>query len=154
MTGNQSDLIIHDGRQSPIAAGVQRGVARMLHHCGFVSLPEFTLTTGRRADLIAINEKGVIWIIEIKSSLADFQADHKWHEYREFCDQFSFAHPMDLDGGIFPTDTGLIVADAFGAEITRSSPMHKLTAARRKAVTLRFAQTGAQRLQRHYDPGL
>ena len=148
------ELIIHDGRQSIIAAGLQRGVCRMLWHAGHVTIPEFELASKRRADVLSIDAQGSIWIIEIKSSLADFQADQKWPQYREYCDCLFFAHSLNLDGNIFPDDTGLIVADEYGAEITRQAPAHKLSPARRKALTLRLARTAATRLQRLYDPGL
>ena len=145
-------LIIHDGRQSVTAASVQRGVCRMLRDFGQATLCEFTLPTGRRPDIISIGEKGEIWIVEIKSSLADFQADHKWHEYWDFCDQLFFARPMELDEDIFPQEAGLIVADAFGAEISRFPQEQKLNAARRKALTLRIARAASMRLQSHFDP--
>ena len=147
-------LIIHDGRQSQTAASVSRGTMRMLRNAGHASIAEFSLASGRRADILSISEKGEIWIIEIKSSLADFQADHKWHEYRDYCDQLFFARPMDLDESIFPLDAGLIVADAFGAEITRTGPVQKLNAARRKALMLRIARHSALRLQSIFDPGV
>ncbi len=146
------DLIILDGRQSVTAASVQRGVCRMLRDVGHATICEFTLPTGRRPDVLSIGEKGEIWIIEIKSSLADFQADHKWHEYWDFCDQLFFARPLELDAHIFPSEAGLIVADAFGAEISRFPTEKKLSAARRKALTLRVARAASMRLQTHFDP--
>lgn len=151
---DDDELIIHDGRQSPTAAGVQRGVCRMLFHAGHVSIPEFQLASGRRADILSLDSKGTIWIVEIKSSVADLQADNKWHEYADYCDQLFFAHPTSLDGNIFPDNTGLIVADPYGAEITRQPQTHRLNAARRKALTLSIARTAALRLQRLYDPGV
>ncbi|NJR20235.1 MAG: MmcB family DNA repair protein [Hyphomonadaceae bacterium] len=52
----------------------------------------------------------------------------------------------------FPNDTdrapGLIVADAFGAEIIRAAPRFDLPPARRKAVTLSFARYAALRASR------
>ncbi len=136
-----------DGRQSQTALGIQRGVARLLSMHNMALLPEFTLASGRRADVIGISPEGLLWIIEIKSSPADFLADSKWHEYRDYCDRFSFAIPSDMDAGLIPTDAGLIVADMWGAEILRSASEHPLHAARRKAVTLSFARAAAWRLQ-------
>jgi hypothetical protein len=149
---NDDELIIYDGRQSETAAGVQRGVSRMLSAAGYSALPEFPLVTGRRADIIAINEKGNIWIIEIKSSVADYRADNKWHEYWDYCDELFFAVPPELPQDILPDQTGLIVADPYGAEILRRPQVQSLAAARRKAVTLRFARAAALRLQAVYDP--
>lgn len=139
-------ILPEDGRQSETALGIQRGVCGLMTHRDFATLPELTLATGRRADIAALHRTGLIWIIEIKSSVADFRSDSKWHEYRDYCDAFFFAVPPDLPREILPEDTGLIVADPYGAEILRDAPEHKLPAARRKAVTLRFARAASGRL--------
>ncbi len=141
-----------DGRQSVTAASVQRGLCRLMRDLGCAVLTEFTLASGRRADVTAIKPDGSIWIIEIKSSPEDFHVDAKWPEYRDYCDQLSFAVPHTLDVVILPADAGLIVADHYGAEIIRDAPCHPLAAARRKAVTLAFARTAAQRLHGLWDP--
>jgi hypothetical protein len=141
-----------DGRQSVTAAAVQRGLCRLLRDNSFAVLTEFVLATGRRADVTAIKPDGQIWIIEIKSSPQDFHVDEKWHEYRDYCDQFFFAVPTTLDAAILPGDTGLIIADQFGAEVMRDAPHHAIVAARRKALTLSFARTAAQRLHGLWDP--
>ncbi|HEX3863203.1 MAG TPA: MmcB family DNA repair protein, partial [Stellaceae bacterium] len=95
---------------------------------------------------------GEIIIVEIKSSLADFRADQKWHDYRLHCDRLFFATTAEVPCEIFPTDTGLIVADAFGAAIVCEAPEHRLPAATRKSITLRFAHAAALRLQALADP--
>lgn len=141
-----------DGRQSLTAAAVQRGLCRLLRDLGCAVLTEFTLASGRRADVTAIKPNGAVWIIEIKSSPADFHVDGKWPEYRDYCDQLFFAVPTTLDVVIMPEDAGLIVADQYGAEILRDAPLHPLAAARRKAVTLGFARVAAQRLHGLWDP--
>ena len=151
---SDNELVIHDGRQSETAAAVQRGTGRMLRQAGFAWLPELPLVTGRRVDIIAVNKTGLISVIEIKSSVADFRADNKWHEYREFCDRLYFAVPPELPQEILPDNTGLILADAYGAEILREAPEHKVSAARRKAVLLRFARAAALRLHDLHDPRL
>ena len=135
-----------DGRQSETALGIQRGVCGLLFQRDFAAITELTLATGRRADIAAIDRGGTIWIVEIKSSVADFRADSKWPEYREFCDAFFFAVPPDIPSDILPGDVGLIVADGYGAEIVRDAPGHRLGAARRKAITLRFARAASGRL--------
>jgi hypothetical protein len=146
-------LIIVDGRQSQHAATIQRGLCRMLKTLGFVCLVEFPLKNNRRADTIALGPSGEVWIAEIKSSIADFRADQKWPEYKEYCDYFFFAVASDMPVEILPDDTGLIIADRYGAEIMREAPEHRLVAARRKALMLRFARSAAQRLQGFTDPG-
>jgi hypothetical protein len=141
-----------DGRQSVVAASVQRGLCRLLRAHGCAVLTEFTLATGRRADVAALKPDGSFWIVEIKSSPEDFFVDTKWPEYRAYCDALYFAAPPTLDHGILPADAGLIVADAYGADILREAPRHPLVAARRKALTLAFARAAAQRLHGLWDP--
>ena len=135
-----------DGRQSETALAIRRGLARLLRDHDHVLLAEFTLASGRRADIIALGGDGMIWIIEIKSSPEDFYADNKWQEYREFCDKFSFAIPQHMDAVIIPMEAGLIIADQWGAEIMRPASLHPLHASRRKALTQSFARSAAQRL--------
>ena len=141
-----------DRRQSETALAVARGTARLLRTLGFSCLGELSLPSGRRADLVAVNAAGEIWIVEIKSSLEDLRADQKWRDYRAHCDRLFFAFTQDLPCDIFPRDTGLIVADAYGAHMHCDAPEHRLPAATRKLMLLRFAITGAQRLQRLVDP--
>jgi hypothetical protein len=147
-----SPLLPVDRRQSETALALQRGVCRLLRLHGFATLTEFTLATGRRADVCGINDAGLVWIVEIKSSLEDFRVDQKWPEYRAFCDRFSFAIPLTMDAAIIPEDAGLVVADQYGAELIRSTADHPLHASRRKAVTLQFGRVAAQRLHGLYDP--
>ena len=115
-----------DGRQSQTALKVARGTARLLHAHGFCVVSELPLNSGRRADLVALGAGGEIWIVEIKSSVADFRADQKWMDYRMHCDRLFFATTVEVPCEIFPPDTGLIVADAFGAQIVCEAPEHKL----------------------------
>ena len=141
-----------DGRQSQTALAVGRGTARLLHAHGFSVISELPLPSGRRADLVALDGGGQVWIVEIKSSVADFRADQKWQDYRLHCDRLFFATSLEVPCEIFPPDTGLIVADAFGAEFRCDAPEHRLPAATRKAMMLLFARAAALRLQSLIDP--
>ena len=141
-----------DGRQSETALAIARGTARHLHAFGYCVVSELPLPSGRRADLVALGGGGEIVIVEIKSSIADFRADHKWMDYRLHCDRLFFATIVDVPCEIFPKDTGLIVADAFGAAIICEAPEHRLPAPTRKAMMLRFAHAAALRLQALADP--
>ncbi len=141
-----------DGRQSEGALEIVRGCRRILAQLSFASLPELTLANGRRADLAAISDKGAVWIIEVKSSIADFESDAKWPEYLEYCDRLFFAVSPEFPIERLPEAAGWIVADRFGGEIIRDAPQIKLPAARRKAVHLAFARTAAMRLHRLSDP--
>lgn len=137
------------------AIQLTRGVGRLLAHMGYHSLTEFTLRSGRRADLAGIDRKGRIAIVEIKSSVADFRSDQKWPEYLDYCDLFYFAVPLDFPVEILPAEPGLILADAYSGDVARPAPANpiKLHASRRREVTLRFARTAAKRLRGWEDPG-
>lgn len=135
-----------DGRQSERAMVIRRGVQRLLVQMGAHVLPELSLASGRRADLVAITRKGDIWIIEIKSSVEDFRVDRKWPEYRLYSDRFFFATHPEVPARIFPPECGFIVSDGYGAEILREAPEHRLPGATRKALMLRMARAGAARL--------
>ena len=147
-----SDSSLVDGRQSEMALAIARGTARYLHALGYCVVSELPLPSGRRADLVALGGDGQIIIVEIKSSVADFRADQKWMEYRRHCDRLFFATHAGVPCDIFPTEAGLIVADAFGASIVSEAPEQRIAAATRRAVTLRFAHAAALRLQAVADP--
>ena len=136
-----------------IAQTLCRGVARALAQRGFAALAEVPLADGRRADLMALGRDGALVIVEVKSSVADFRSDRKWPEYRQWCDRIYFAVGEGFPLELIPADCGLIQADGFSAAFLREPSEHPLSAARRRAVQLRFARLAAARLQRLLDPG-
>jgi hypothetical protein len=129
-----------------------RGLCRALAARGHASLVEFPLGNGRRADILALAGSGEFVIVEIKTSPADFRADRKWANYLDFADRFYFAVPLGFPTALIPEQCGLMVADAFGADVLRAGPANPLPAARRRALTLRFARLAAARLSRLLDP--
>ncbi|MEM9249818.1 MAG: MmcB family DNA repair protein [Pseudomonadota bacterium] len=144
-----------DASAAAVSAGqkLARGVCRALaaEH-DFATAVEVTLATGQRVDVMAIGLKGEIWVVECKSSRADFTSDAKWHGYLDWADRFFWAVGPDFPTELLPEGTGLILSDGFGAEIIRIGPETKLAGARRKAVTLRFARHTARRAQAARDP--
>src|SRR5258708_21681823 len=132
-----------DRRQSETALAIARGTARLLRSLGFSCVSELPLPSGRRADLVALNERGEIWIVEIKSSVEDLRADQKWQDYRAHCDRLFFAFTQDLPCEIFPADTRLIVADAYCAHLYCEAPEHRLPAPPRQSITARFSLPAA-----------
>lgn len=123
-----------------------------------MSLCEVPLGNGRRADILALDSRGRISLVEIKISLADLRGDQKWPEYLDYCDRYFWAVPAAFTLGVFddpwfqPERAGLIVADRYDADIVRDAPWHSLPAARRKAETLRFARRAARRVLNAGDP--
>ena len=141
-----------DGRQSETALFIARGTRRLLRAKGFSSVAEMPLQSGRRADLVALALDGTIHIVEIKSSVADFRADTKWRDYALHCDKLFFAISAEVPPDIMPREAGLIIADAYGAEIVRDAPEHRMSGATRRAMLTRFAHTAAHRLHALSDP--
>ncbi|MBX9760692.1 MAG: MmcB family DNA repair protein [Beijerinckiaceae bacterium] len=129
-----------------------RGTRRLVSTLGFSSVCELALPNGRRADMVAISATGHILIVEVKSCVADFRSDHKWREYLDYCDQLFFALATDGPVDLIPEDAGLIVADAYSAELLRDSPRLPVAPARRRAMLLAFARHAADRLLALQDP--
>lgn len=131
-----------------------RGVSRHLADLGFASVEELVPKRGLRVDVIGLGPKGEIWVVECKSSRADFQSDQKWQGYLEWCDRFFWAVDCNFPTELLPPDTGLMIADAYGAEVIGMGPETKLAPARRKAIIQKFATTAARRLIQLRDPDM
>jgi hypothetical protein len=129
-----------------------RGVSRHLTALGFSSLEEFVPTRGLRVDVAGLGPKGELWVIECKSSRADFQSDSKWQGYLEWCDRYFWAVDTDFPVEMLPEATGVIIADDYDAEVIRMAPEAKLAAARRRKLIQKFATDAARRLQALRDP--
>ena len=131
-----------------------RGVCRHLRQHDFVAVEEFVPQRGLRVDVMALGPKGELWVIECKSSRADFTSDGKWEGYLDWADRYFWAVDEAFPTDLLPPGTGLIIADAYDAEILRFGPETRLAAARRKAVIQKFARTAATRLHGMRDPGI
>jgi hypothetical protein len=143
----------------PIAAEVARGVTRLFCRQDLFAVCEMPLPNGRRADLMAIDPKGALTIVEIKVAKADLLGDGKWLDYLDFCDRFFWAVPPQLarlleEERYLPAQAGLIVADRYDAAIIRDAAHLPLAPARRKAELLHFARRAARRLSAQVDPSL
>ena len=116
------------------------------------------LRSGRRADLMGIDARGQVVIVEIKVSRADLLGDAKWTDYLEFCDRFYWGLPPELDrapletGVFLPERCGVIVADGYDGEIVRPAASVPLAAARRKVEIERLARASLRRLVTGGDP--
>lgn len=145
--------------QPPIATEVARGVTRLFCRQDLFAICEVPLPNGRRADMMAIDAKGALTIVEIKVAKSDLLGDAKWTDYLDYCDRFFWAVPPQLasicDGERFlPGAAGLIVADRYDAVLVRDALHRQLAPARRKAELLRFARRAARRLSAQIDPSL
>ncbi|MES2144271.1 MAG: MmcB family DNA repair protein [Pseudomonadota bacterium] len=129
-----------------------RGVCRALRALDFVVVEELVPAPDLRVDVMALGPRGEIWIVECKSGRADYVADRKWHGYLEWCDRFFWAVDADFLAELLPEGTGLIIADAYDAEILAMGPETALPPARRKVMVQKFARHAALRLQALRDP--
>jgi hypothetical protein len=137
---------------SPAAADILRGTMRLLLDLDLTALPEFTLASGRRVDLMALGRNGLLAAVEVKSSRADFLADQKWPDYLAYADRFYFAVGPEFPVGLLPPEEGVIVADRYAASLVRPARERPVAPARRRALLLQFARTAALRLQAVADP--
>lgn len=144
-----ASFTISDMLSSTLTPGqkLAQGTCRHLQTHGFACVEELVPTAGLRVDVMALGPKGEIWVIECKSSRADYLTDQKWHKYLPWCDRFFWAVQTDFPTELLPDGTGLLFADEYDAEIIRMANESKLAGARRKSVTQIFARTAAQRLQ-------
>ena len=143
----------------PIAGEVARGVTRLFCRQDLFTVCEMPLPNGRRADLMAIDAKGGLTIVEIKVAKADLLGDGKWFEYLNYCDRFFWAVPTHLarildEERYLPAAAGLIVADRYDAAVVRDAAHRPLAPARGKAELLHFARRAARRLSAQVDPSL
>jgi len=143
------DLALESLRPGQLLA---RGVCRHLLSHDFVTVEELTPAPGLRVDVMALGPRGEIWVVECKSSRADFQSDGKWRGYLEWCDRYFWAVDAEFPAELLPEDTGLIVADSYDAEILRMGPESKLPPARRKVMVRKFARHAALRWHAARDP--
>lgn len=147
-----------DPAERLVAADVARGVCRMLLRHDIVAIAEVPLDGGRRADLMALDARGQLVIVEIKVSRADLLGDGKWTDYLPHCDRFYWAVPTGFDaspleGAAFlPERAGVIVADRYDAEILRDAATVAMPAAARKRCTLALARRAARRVIGLLDP--
>jgi hypothetical protein len=142
------------------AAAVARGVSRLFIRNQIAVQPEVSLRNHRRADLMGVNVKGEVILVEIKCARGDLLGDQKWLEYLDYCDRFYWAVPAGFDyspiesEAFLPERTGLIVADAYDAQIIRPAALVALAAARRKVEVQRLARIAMRRLMVIADPDM
>jgi hypothetical protein len=144
---------------APAAIDVARGVTRLFCRQDLFTICEVPLPNGRRADMMGLDAKGNLTIVEIKVAKVDLLGDCKWTDYLDYCDHFYWAVPPELaailDQEHFrPAEAGLIVADRYDAALVRHAAHRPLAPARRKAELLRFARRAARRLSEQLDPTL
>ena len=131
---------------------IARGVMRHFAQIGLSSLSEFSPAKGLRVDIITLGMSNEIWIVECKSGQSDFKSDKKWQNYLEWCDRYFWAVDANFPIDILPTQTGVIIADAYDASILREAPLNKLSPVRQKKIIKSMAASACNRLLTYTDP--
>lgn len=156
-----SGLPIPDsGSSGTDAVAVARGIMRLFARNDIWCLPEMPLRGGRRADLMGIDPKGQVVIVEIKVARGDLLGDSKWPDYLDHCDRFYWGLAAHLDHALLdgeayrPDCCGLIMADCYDAQIIRPASTRPLAAARRKVEVERLARAAMRRAALGRDEGL
>jgi hypothetical protein len=140
------------------AQAVARGICRLFARNDIWCLPEMPLRNSRRADLMGIDAKGQLVIVEIKVARSDLLGDAKWTDYLDYCDRFYWGLAPHLDRTcmedptFLPERCGLIVADGYDAEILRPAATVPLAPSRRKVETERLARAALRRQLGLLDP--
>ncbi len=74
-----------------------------------ITFKEVHLNPHLRADVLNISWADAVSIIELKSGRQDYEADHKWEKYMDFCDYFWFMCPTGaIKADELPKEVGLI----------------------------------------------
>ena len=150
--------IVDSNNSGLVAADVARGIKRLFARNDIWCVEEMALKNARRADLMGIDARGQIVIVEIKVSRSDLLGDSKWPDYLDFCDRYFWGVPPELDRGPLETEgfqpesCGVIVADGYDGEILRPAPLVPLAAARRKALMEQLARVAMRRHTAIVDP--
>lgn len=158
MLRDESTRLLVPPGELPAAPDVLRGICRLFARNDIWCMPEVPLRCGRRADLMGIDAKGHVIIVEIKVARGDLLGDAKWTDYLDYCDRFYWGLSPVLDRACLETEPfrpeccGVIVADGYDAEILRPAPTRKLAPARRKVETERLARASLRRLVNGADP--
>ncbi|MBV7265503.1 MmcB family DNA repair protein [Erythrobacter ani] len=145
--------------QSPASArDVARGIMRLFARNNIWCISEMPLKNGRRADLMGIDAKGLIVIVEIKVARGDLLGDAKWPDYLDFCDRFYWGLAPGLNRDPLASEAyrpdvcGIVVADGYDAEIVQHASLDPLAPARRKTQVEALARAAMRRHTSLIDP--
>lgn len=89
----------------------------------------------RRADVLALNMRGVLVIGEIKSCAADYSTDTKWQEYLQHCSKFYFFIGINLfESSMFKRMKSECRAAGAGIVLCHDGAMKVVLAAKQRTV--------------------
>ena len=131
---------------------IMQETLRFLSNKGYKTITEFALPNKKRVDIIALNCKKEILIIEVKSKINDFKNDKKWKKYLNYCNYFYFAlnkYPKNLK---IYENVGIIEINNKKNEIKKRASYVKMPEKKRNNIIFSFALSAASKFHRLIDP--
>ena len=119
---------------------------------GYKVLSEFALPNKKRVDIIAINLKKEILIVEVKSNKKNLKYDKKWKNYLNYCNYFYFACNDKIKDLDFSKNIGVIQNNSKSIKIIRKSKYKKLSENKKKKLIFKIALSAASKFHRLIDP--
>ena len=119
---------------------------------GYKVLSEFALPNKKRVDIIAINLKKKIIIVEVKSNKKNLKYDKKWKNYLNYCNYFYFACNDKLKDFDFSENIGVIQNNSNNIRIIRKSKYKKLSENKKKQLIFKIALSATSKFHRLIDP--
>ena len=119
---------------------------------GYKVLSEFALPNKKRVDIIGINLKKKIIIVEVKSNKKNLKYDKKWRNYLNYCNYFYFACNDKLKDFDFSENIGVIQNNSNNIRIIRKSKYKKLSENKKKELIFKIALSATSKFHRLIDP--
>ena len=119
---------------------------------GFKIITEFALPNKKRVDIIGINTKKEIVIVEVKSNKNNFKNDNKLKKYLKYCNYFYFSCNEEIKDICISKKVGIILYNSKNIEISRYSKYRKLSELIKNKIIYNFALSAASKFHRLVDP--
>ena len=124
---------------------------RFLSTKGYKVLTEFALPNKKRVDIIGINLKKEIVIVEVKSNKNGVKLDKKWKNYLNYCNYFYFACSEKINFNL-SKDIGIIQNNSNKTQITKEPKYKKLPENKKNKLIFKIALSAASKFHRLIDP--
>ena len=131
---------------------ILKNTMRFLSNNGYQVISEFALPNKKRVDLIALNTKREILIVEVKSNIKDLKNDKKWRKYLKYCNLFYFAFNNYQKIANVKENIGIIKTNNQTTKIIQKSKFNKISAYKKNTIILKFALSAASKFHRLVDP--
>ena len=118
---------------------------------GYKVLTEFALPNKKRVDIIGINLKKEIIIVEVKSNKKNLKYDKKWKNYLNYCNYFYFACSEKFDFN-FSENIGIIRNNCNKIEITKEPKYKKLPENKKNKLIFKISLSAISKFHRLIDP--